>query len=328
LDGGAAVAVEYATAEAPEASVVGVARGVVLAAGALNTPRVLLASGVGPDGPAVESANVGRNLQDHPAVPLTLALTTDAFYRDPGPLDAFAGGGDPLASLWASPGTSVGAFVRSSACGADDDADLQLTLFSPGQSEPHVAELLPEGHRNRTARNTALVTVALLRPDARHAVKLNASDAYGPPILTRGPRDAAWHAAPRCATCRTDTAWVTDADAARLLDGVERVRALAETDPLRGAVAFVDGPPADGSRADRLAWIRARALANSHWVGTAAMGDGADAVVDAALRVRGLSNVVVADAAAIPRIPNGNVHSTVLVFARRAAATLLGEGPS
>ena len=150
-------------------------------------------------------------------------------------------------------------------------------------------------------------------------------DVYGPPILRRGPRDAAWHLPPRCAGCRTDTAWVTDDDAARLLDGVERVRALAATDPLRGAVGFVDGPPADGSLADRLAWVRARALANSHWVGTAAMGDGADAVVDATLRVRGLANVVVADASAIPRIPNGNVHSTVLVFASRAADTVLKE---
>jgi choline dehydrogenase-like flavoprotein len=55
------------------------------------------------------------------------------------------------------------------------------------------------------------------------------------------------------------------------------------------------------------------------------MGDGADAVVDATLRVRGLANVVVADASAIPRIPNGNVHSTVLVFASRAADTVLKE---
>ena len=73
----------------------------------------------------------------------------------------------------------------------------------------------------------------------------------------------------------------------------------------------------------RLAWVRARALTNSHWVGTAAMGDGPGATVDGDLRLRGVANLVVADAAAIPYPPNGNVHSTVLVFAEHAADTLL-----
>ena len=88
----------------------------------------------------------------------------------------------------------------------------------------------------------------------------------------------------------------------------------------------MDAPPEpDNARPDaRHAWIRARALANSHWVGTAAMGDDGDAVLDPDLRLRGVKNVVVADASAIPTIPNGNVHSSVLVFAHRAASTLLG----
>lgn len=326
FDGGRCVGVEYGTEESPITSLaVGRRASVVLAAGALNTPRVLLASGVGPGGSVVDAPGVGRNLQDHPAVALTLELSTDAFFRDPGPLAAFLDGGDPARTLWASPGTSVGAFVRSRACGAGEPADLQLTLFSPGQSEPHLAELLDARARNRTVKNTALVTVALLRPDARHSVRLNASDVHGPPILARGPRNEAWYAPPRCPTCRTDTAWVEDGDADRLLDGVEIVRGLAATDPLRGAVAFVDGPPEAAARDDRRSWIRTRALANSHWVGTCAMGDDDADVLDGDLRVRGLANVVVADASAIPLVPNGNVHSTVLVFARRAAATLLGE---
>ena len=55
------------------------------------------------------------------------------------------------------------------------------------------------------------------------------------------------------------------------------------------------------------------------------MGDDDTAVVDADLSVRGVDGLVVADASAIPRIPNGNVHSTVLVFASRAADTVLKE---
>ena len=69
--------------------------------------------------------------------------------------------------------------------------------------------------------------------------------------------------------------------------------------------------------------MRARALTNSHWVGTAAMGDRKDDVVDGDLRLRDEPSVVVADASAIPAIPNGNVHTTVLVVAARAAEALL-----
>ena len=87
---------------------------------------------------------------------------------------------------------------------------------------------------------------------------------------------------------------------------------------------FVDAPPPPPASVEsRLAWIRARALTNSHWVGTAAMGDAPEFPVDADLNLRGAPGVVVADASAIPRVPNGNVHSTVLVFAEKAAATLL-----
>ena len=55
------------------------------------------------------------------------------------------------------------------------------------------------------------------------------------------------------------------------------------------------------------------------------MGDAPDAAVDGDLRLRGAANVVVADASAIPYPPNGNVHSTVLVFADHAADTLLED---
>ena len=113
-----------------------------------------------------------------------------------------------------------------------------------------------------------------------------------------------------------------DSDAAVLLEGIDFVARLTETPPLNGAVDVVDKPPPTDDTA-RLAWVRARALTNSHWVGTAAMGDRKDDVVDGDLRLRDEPSVVVADASAIPAIPNGNVHTTVLVVAARAAEALL-----
>ena len=316
-DHGRGVGVEYVVDGDDDAVVVRPRRGVALAAGALNTPRLLLASDLG-------GHRVGQNLHDHPVVPLKLRLSTEAFYRTPGPFAAFSENG--AETLWASPGTSVGAFLRSSKCEENAPADLQLTLFAPGQEEPHVDEVLADKEKSREffVKRDALVTVALLRPQARHSIELNVSDPYGPPLIRRGPQDPTWYQPPRCpeSFCRTDTAWVEDSDAAVLLEGIDFVARLTETPPLNGAVDVVDKPPPTDDTA-RLAWVRARALTNSHWVGTAAMGDRKDDVVDGDLRLRDEPSVVVADASAIPAIPNGNVHTTVLVVAARAAEALL-----
>ena len=73
---------------------------------------------------------VGQNLHDHPVVPLKLRSSTEA-YRTPGPFAAFSENG--AETLWASPGTSVGAFLRSSKCEENAPADLQLTRSRRGR---------------------------------------------------------------------------------------------------------------------------------------------------------------------------------------------------
>ena len=130
---------------------------------------------------------MGQNLHDHPVVPLKpdrrRRRSSDAGASSP----PFSENG--AETLWASPGTSVGAFLRSSKCEENAPADLQLTLFAPGQEEPHVDEVLADKEKSREffVKRDALVTVAL-RPQARHSIELNVSDPYGPPLIRRGPR--------------------------------------------------------------------------------------------------------------------------------------------
>lgn len=65
---------------------------------------------------------------------------------------------------------------------------------------------------------------------------------------------------------------------------------------------------------------------NTHWVGSAAMGhDEIDGVVDSHLRVFGINQLRIADASVIPFIPNGNVHSTVVMTAFHGAEILKGD---
>lgn len=72
--------------------------------------------------------------------------------------------------------------------------------------------------------------------------------------------------------------------------------------------------------ADLEAWVHSAVFRNTHWVGSAAMGNSENAgVVDNRLRVFGVNGLRVADASIIPSIPNGNVHSSVLMAASHAA---------
>ena len=81
------------------------------------------------------------------------------------------------------------------------------------------------------------------------------------------------------------------------------------------------------SDADLESYVRSTIHSANALTGSCRMGGAADplAVLDPQLRVRGVRALRVVDASAIPRIPNGNVHSTVLVFASRAADTVLKE---
>lgn len=241
------------------------ARAVVLTAGALNTPRILHASGL-------DNPGIGNNLQDHPVVALRLLLTA--------PPPVLHG-----SRFLSSPGLSVGAFLRSDA--ALVDPDIQLTLFAAGQAEPHVT--------NATVQSQALLTIALLTPDARHAVELNAKPAIH----------------------KCNGSWVTDFDAQRLLAGVAAATRLVDVEPLRSFAIF--DPDSLPTEDDPIGWVHAHALTNSHWCGTAKAGHGPDAVVDANFRVASTNNLFVADASVIPTIPNGNTHSTVIALATMAA---------
>ncbi|KAG5177404.1 choline dehydrogenase [Tribonema minus] len=331
-------------------------RAIVVSGGALMTPRLLMASGIG-DARALADAGVacvadvpgvGRNLQDHPGVGLMFTAGHTLLERYPsayklalelekyklnvmraleidfppgvtmaGVIDAADQEGTPVWSspfgLFASTGQTAGAFLCSGLSNTTVP-DIQLTVF-PQVTEPHIQVLNHTRPVNQESP-AVLITIALLRPEGRKAVAL---DAEAP--LSRPPRIVGDPALPV----------LTELDVARIAWAVGRVREIQRAPPLRDVTlrSVTPGLSDDMAPAALRAWVREHIYSNSHWCGTARMANGdADdplAVVDERLRVRGVRHLRVADASVIPVIPNGNVHSTVVLMASRGAELLLED---
>ena len=273
---------------------------VVLCAGAIGTPHLLQLSGIGPravlDAAGVEvlheHAGVGANLLDHLANGLlvkTKGVETLASAESLRNLANWAiRGQGPLTS---NLGEAV-AFLRTR---PDIPApDLEL-LFAPVLFEE-------EGLKQPTEHGLTLAVV-LLRPKSVGSVTLRSADPRVPPAI--------------------DPRYLTDPsgqDVATILHGLRLARRVLSQEPLAG---FVDGeilPGPDARSDDDLrAHIRQLSQTLYHPAGTCRMGSDPLAVVDPALRVRGIEGLRVADASVIPELPSGHTNWPTVMIAERAA---------
>jgi choline dehydrogenase len=283
------------------------AREVLIAAGAVASPQLLLRSGVGPadelralDIPVVhELHGVGRNLQDHLDF-CTLVKCTRPITYD------FTGVQELGVALryWLTrggPGTSniaeAGAFVHSPRA-PDARPDLQLH-FVPAQLDDH--------GRNRLQGHGFTIHACALRPASRGHIRLRSARPQDPPRIQ--PR------------------YLTDSggeDLAVLLEGIRMSRAIvaaAPFTPLRGAEIF----PGESARthAELVDVIRRKAETIYHPVGTCRMGNDAESVVDERLRVRGLEALRIIDASIMPMLIGGNTNAPTLMIAERGAELVL-----
>lgn len=274
-------------------------REVVLCGGTVNTPQLLLLSGIGPADelralglPVVADApGVGRNLQDHVSAgprfhlraPRSL-LTADS----PANLARwllFRRG--PLTSNLAE----AALFTRT----RDDlrAPDLEL-IFAP-------VLFVDEGLTVPTTHGVTIGAI-VLQPRSAGTVTLRSADPLAPPAIE--PR------------------YLTDPggeDLRVLLDGYALARRIAATRPLADLLA---GEEAPGAGADLAAAIRRDAQTLYHPVGTCRMGADDGSVVDPDLRVRGVDGLRVVDASVIPAVPRGHTMAPVYMVAEKAADLL------
>lgn len=261
-------------------------REVILCAGAVASPQLLLLSGVGPPAqlerlgiPVVAALpGVGENLQDHLAVALRWTCP------QPVTLDGAGTRGNALRYWWRKQGPLASNLIEAGAylkTGKDAAAcDLEI-LFAPLYS-------LERGLARPAEHFGFTLLAALVEPKSRGRITLKSRD----------PLDA-----PAIDPCCLDD----PEDRARLLEAAERARKIVAS----AAFAANRGSAVSDE-------LEERAVSLHHAAGTCRMGPGDDAVVDPALRVRGVAGLRVADASIMPVIPRAAPNATVMVIAEKA----------
>jgi choline dehydrogenase len=272
-------------------------REVLLCGGAVNSPHLLMLSGIGPAAHLREHgvevvadlAGVGQRLQDHPAVPVIWYTrgTTDLVEfsnvrnllrwkaRGTGPLSSNVGEG--------------GGFYKT----RDDlpAPDMQYHVAPAG--------FYDNGLREPTRRMfTTAPTLVGVR--SRGSLRLRSSD-------------PAWHP-------EIDAAYYDNgADLDAMLAGVKRAWEIGSQGPL---ARYLDKPwnlPDSPSDDDFVEHIRTHTQTLYHPVSTCSMGAGEDSVVDPELRVRGVDGLRVVDASVMPVVPRGNTNAPTIMVAEKAA---------
>jgi choline dehydrogenase len=302
FDGNRAVGVDYrhhgrlTRAEASE---------VILCGGAINSPQLLMLSGIGPADHlrqfgirvVADLRGVGANLQDH----LDICTLQESKQRI-----TYDHLSDALVAYQyfikrEGPGTSniaeAGGFVRTRFA-EDARCDMQFHF---------VPALLDDHGRHRMPGYGYTLHACGLRPQSRGTVRLRSAN----------PADKAEIRANYLSDARGD-------DLKVLIEGVRISReifAAAPFDAYRGGEIFPGATVK--TETEVAAFVRAKAETIYHPVGTCRMGGDDDAVVDTQLRVRAIAGLRVVDASVMPCLPGGNTNAPTIMIAERAADFIL-----
>jgi choline dehydrogenase len=278
-------------------------REVILSAGTLQTPQLLLLSGIGPAAelkaagiePILDLPGVGRNLHDHLACPVMMRSVDPTsygisvralprgivnifeylmFHSGPFASNVF----ESVAFLKTTPGL--------------DRPDVQFVFQPATRPKPNFP--LPVGH------GYAISPVGLY-PKSRGRIMLSGPDPRAPPLID-----------PKLLQ--------VDEDIRPLIRAIKLSRRILATPNFARYRASEIAPGTSVQSDEEIAhFIRSTSYTVHHQVGTCRMGGGADAVVDPQLKLLGLSGLRVVDASVIPTIVGGNTNAVVVMIAERAA---------
>jgi choline dehydrogenase len=286
---------------------------VILSAGAIGSPQLLMLSGVGPAdhlheydiAVMADSPGVGANLSDHPMVA--------ALWSSPRERSLWERAGRRNLARWQI--THSGPMTTNIAEAGG------FTRTEPGLVAPDIQwHVLPvpylDGGLADPATRALTVLITLLTVGSRGRIRLRSADPRHKPAI--------------------DPAYLSDlADLDPLVSAVGLAREIAATKPLAKQLAAELAPGPDvRSDAQLREWIRGAISTIYHPVGTCAMGGGSKlaaskltSVVDSELLVRGVERLRVVDASVMPTVPRGNTNAPTIALAERAADLIQGRAP-
>jgi choline dehydrogenase len=297
LNGKRAIGVEYRDAAGMTRRVTA-SHEVILSAGTVNSPQLLMLSGIGdPDQlravgvePRHELVGVGANLQDHLACAVTVHCPK------------------PVTLVGAESRVQLARFLlaRSGMLTSSINEAIAFVRSDPALTAPDLeliwlpVPFLGEGLTTPPAHGLS-VGVLFLKPDSRGHIRLATADPAEPPVIDPGYLTA-------------------KSDLRPLLAGIRIAERLCEADALRHYVGRPMAPwPGKVDDATLARYVREHAQTAYHPVGSCRMGTDDGAVVDCELRVYGLDGLRVVDASVMPRITRGHPHAPTVMIAERAA---------
>ncbi|WP_182376251.1 GMC family oxidoreductase N-terminal domain-containing protein [Nocardioides sp. WS12] len=273
-------------------------REVVLSAGAFNTPHLLMLSGIGPAdhlaehgiAPVVDNPNVGAHLMDHPLYLTNHETTmkgTLAEAESPIQLVKYLAA---RRGMLTSNIAEAGGFFHT----RSDEAAPDVQMFAAP------AYFWDNGFAKHDKPAYALA-LSLVGSKSRGQLRLKSAD----PSVKIGA---------------TFNYFAERADMDSMVAGIERAREVAAYGPLRAATVKELHPGAGvATRAELEAEVRRNVAHTYHPACTARIGTESDGVVDADLRVHGVTGLRVADASVFPTIPHGNTHAPTVLVGEKAA---------
>jgi len=282
-------------------------RGVVICAGTINTPQLLMLSGIGPaedlqtHGIKVQhhSPEVGKNLMEHAGIRLqaemdqwTLNRYVTSWRAPMLALRCLAFRSGPMSA----PTAQLLGFCRSSPELAHPDLEILFFAFGSryGSKKHGTLSSVPN-------RNLVTMLVTLNHPVSKGYLALKDADPKTPIAIY-----------PRMLSASEDVE--------RLRCGLHILRRIASTPPFSDSVVeLLDLPSSSTSQADEEKFIRKVTCPFYHPAGTSRMGADQASVVDPKLAVRGVDCLWVADASVFPRMVSGNIHATALMVGEKAA---------
>lgn len=316
FDGTRAVGVRYAHGSTARTAYA--AREVLLCGGVVNSPQLLMLSGIGPADdlrrlgiePLIDRPEVGGNLQDHLCVHTvhvseTPTLTDELVRLERGAISvarAFVTRKGPAAAF----PLEGGAFIRTS-----DDLDIPDAQFhfSAGNLLSLIRRPFASHSEDHTRPDAFMCHVCQLRPESRGDIRLRSADPRDAPLIQPNYLSAA-----------------RDRDTMRAaFKAMRDVMHQPALQRLSGGEIWPD--PNVRSDAEIDAFIRATGGTVYHPVGTCRMGSDDGAVVDETLKVCGIEGLRVVDASIMPTLVGGNTHAPTVMIAEKAADMILGHTP-